>query len=246
MNTLKLVGGSLVALLGGVVARDRRRLTPAQKCQDAIAVGGTEVLRLGVQGAGQVPRRRAVTGTPADCSPTHGHRGDRQGRDEADHQGHRSAPGRWSPAPISDSPARARRRSPTWSTASRTTSTARAPLELIDARYDGLGADRRPLLRKCQKTIGKAVRKGAKLRQKARRKCAKPIALVENPPTPCPDAKAFDAFDKAREKLIILVEKKCNDTQVLDAALKFGGECGDDPRRRAGGGVPVHDVRRAA
>jgi hypothetical protein len=52
-------------------------------------------------------------------------------------------------------------------------------LELIDVAYAGSGQIADPLLRKCQKTIGKSLRKGAKLRQKARRKCAKPIALVE-------------------------------------------------------------------
>ena len=60
---------------------------------------------------------------------------------------------------------------------------------------------------------------------------------------PVPTRRRSLAFDKARDKLISLVEKKCNDTQVLDAALKFGGECGDDRARRAGRGVPVHDVR---
>ena len=100
-------------------------------------------------------------------------------------------------------------------------------LELIDVAYDGSGQIADPLLRKCQKTIGKSLRKGAKLRQKARRKCAKPIALVDGAPAPCPDAKTFTAFDKAREKLVFLVEKTCSDTQVLDAALKIGGECSD-------------------
>jgi phosphodiesterase/alkaline phosphatase D-like protein len=99
---------------------------------------------------------------------------------------------------------------------------------LIDTAYHDSGQITDSLLRTCQKTIGKAVRKGAGARLKARAKCAKAIALVDNPPTRCPDAKAFLALDKARVKLITLVEAKCNDTQVLDAALKFGGDCGDD------------------
>jgi alkaline phosphatase D len=99
--------------------------------------------------------------------------------------------------------------------------------ELIDAAYDDSGQINDTLVRKCQQTIGKALRKGASARQKARRKCAKPIALAPVDGD-CPDTKALLSFDKARVKLITLVEKKCGDTQVVDAALTFGGECGDD------------------
>jgi alkaline phosphatase D len=99
---------------------------------------------------------------------------------------------------------------------------------LIDTAYHEAGQISDVLLRKCQKTIGKAVRKDASARQKARAKCAKPIALVENPPTSCPDAKALLALDKARDKLILLVETKCTDAQVVNAAFDFGGDCGDD------------------
>jgi alkaline phosphatase D len=107
---------------------------------------------------------------------------------------------------------------------------------LIDTAYHDSGQIADALLRKCQKSIGKAVRKGAAARLKARAKCAKPIAQVDNPPTRCPDAKAHLAFDKALTKLITLVEASCNDTQVLDAALQFGGDCGDD---RAGAPASV-------
>ncbi len=107
---------------------------------------------------------------------------------------------------------------------------------LIDTAYHDSGQITDLLLRKCQKSIGKAVRKGASARLKARAKCAKPIALVANPATRCPDAKAFLALDKARVKLVTLVETACTDAQVLDAALKFGGDCGDD---RAGAPASV-------
>ena len=89
---------------------------------------------------------------------------------------------------------------------------------LIDTAYHDSGQIADVLLQKCQKTIGKAVRKGAGARLKVRAKCAKPIAQVDNPPTRCPDAKAHEALDKARVKLVTLVEAKCTDAQVLDAA----------------------------
>ena len=55
MNTLKLVGGGLIALAASSVAV--APVTPAQKCQDAIAVAAQKYFDARVQGPGQVPRR---------------------------------------------------------------------------------------------------------------------------------------------------------------------------------------------
>ena len=241
MNTLKLVGGGLIALAASSVAA--AAVTPAQKCQDAIVVAAQKYFDSVYKAQAKCRDQRAVSGLPADCSTD---------------------------PKVTGAVTKAETTLTTKLSAKCTGLVASADLglackgvttltdlvdcitddvngpralELIDVAYDGSGQITDPLLRKCQKTIGKSLRKGAKLRQKARRKCAKSIALVDGAPAPCPDAKTFTAFDKAREKLVFMVEKTCSDTQVLDAALKIGGECSDTAPRRAGRGIPAHDVR---
>jgi alkaline phosphatase/alkaline phosphatase D len=227
MNTLKLVGGSLVAL-AAVSSIAVAAVTPAQKCQDTVVKGGQKYFDSVYKAQAKCRDGRAVTGLPADCSVD---------------------------PKVTTAVAKAETTLTTkvsakcgdplvaqgdFGLACKGVATVTAlvdcitddvtgprALVLIDVAYDGSGQIADPLLRKCQKTIGKSLRKGASLRQKARRKCAKPIALVEGAAASCPDAKAFAAFDKAREKLIFQVEKVCSDTQVLDAALKIGGECSD-------------------
>src|SRR5262245_31434063 len=98
---------------------------------------------------------------------------------------------------------------------------------LIVTAYGTSGQINDALLRTCQKSIGKAIRKDASTRQKARRSCAKPKSPGPRVEVLCPDAKTAKKLAKSRDKLIGKVEGKCDDTQVLDAALQVGGECAD-------------------
>jgi hypothetical protein len=207
-------------------------LTPEQKCQDAIAGSAAQVLGGPLQGAGEVSRRARRQRHAADCAtdlPT------LQAIGKAETKLRDKLAAKCPGGLIAQTDLGLACKG----AASVRTSTlhhhrrARASADLlIDTAYHTSGQITDPLLRKCQKTLAKALLKGSSARQKARGKCAKPIALVENPPTICPDEKAFLALDKARTKLITIVEAACSDTQVLDAALKFGGDCGDDRAAR--------------
>ncbi len=228
MQSIRIVGGSIAALVASA-SLAIGGLTPAQKCQDAIATSAQKYFDGRYKALAKCHDARAGSGTPADCATdptvvaaiasaetklTTKITAKCQGGLIAQTDLGLACTGAATVADVVDC----------------VTDDIHGPRadELIDAGYDDSGQIADPLLRKCQKTIGKALRKGASARQKARRKCAKPIALVENAPGACPDPKALAAFDKARDKLILLVEKKCTDAQVLDAALVFGGECGDD------------------
>ena len=225
MNTLKLVGGGLIALVASSVAV--AAVTPAQKCQDAIVVAAQKYFDSVYKAQAKCRDQRAVSGTTRRLlDRSRGHRRGREGRDDLDDQAVVEVPGLVASADLGLA---CKGVTTVTDLVDCITDDVNGPraLELIDVAYDGSGQITDPLLRKCQKTIGKSLRKGAKLRQKARRKCAKPIALVERRAGHLSGREgASTAFDKAREKLVFLVEKKCNDTQVLDAALKFGGECG--------------------
>jgi phosphodiesterase/alkaline phosphatase D-like protein len=212
-------------------------LTPEQKCQDAIAGAARKYFDARYKALAKCQDAKAVTGTPADCTV-----------DGAVTTAIATAETKLSDKITAKCPGvlinstdlgLACRFSVTVSdVVDCVTNEVHGPHadRLIDTAYHDSGQISDSLLRTCQKTIGKAVRKGAGAHLKARAKCAKNIALVNNPPYRCPDAKAFLALDKARTKLITLVEAKCDDTQVLNAALEFGGDCGDD---RAGAPASV-------
>jgi len=96
--------------------------------------------------------------------------------------------------------------------------------ELIETAYDGTGVISNPAVRLCQKTIGKAARKAAGQRQKAREKCNNKELKDALFPS-CPDATTEKALRKAIGKLTTLVEKRCPDAVVTDASLDFGFPC---------------------
>jgi hypothetical protein len=204
-------------------------LTPEQKCQDAIAGSARKYYDARYKALAKCRDGRAVTGTPADCST------DQAVLDaitkattKLSDKVTAKCPGTF--AADADLGLACKNALTVNDVVTCITEDVHGPNAdlLIDTAYHTSGQIADPLLRKCQKTIGKALRKGTGARQKARAKCAKPIALVENPPTICPNEKALLALDKARTKLITIIETACSDTQVLDAALKFGGDCGDD------------------
>jgi alkaline phosphatase D len=95
--------------------------------------------------------------------------------------------------------------------------------ELIETTYDGVDVISNPVVRLCQRTIGKAARKAAGQRQRAREKCNNKELRGEL--FPCPDAKAQKTLGKAIGKLTTLVEKRCPDSVVTDAEIEFGFPC---------------------
>jgi phosphodiesterase/alkaline phosphatase D-like protein len=95
--------------------------------------------------------------------------------------------------------------------------------ELIETTYDGVGVISNPVVRLCQRTIGKAARKAAGQRQRAREKCNNKELRGEL--YPCPDAKATKVLGKATGRLTTLVEKRCPDSVVTDAEIEFGLPC---------------------
>ena len=227
MRTRTIVTGSLAAVVA-VSSLATAGLTPAQKCQDAIASSAQKYFDAVYKAEAKCRDGRAATGAPADCSVDATVTAAIAGA-ETKLTAKITAK---CPGPLvaqTDLGLACAGAATVTDVVACVTDDVHGPRAraLIDAAYDASGQIADPLVRKCEQTVGKALRKGASLRQKARRKCAKPIALVENATGACPDAKAFKSFDKARDKLILLVEQKCDDTQVLDAALKFGGECGD-------------------
>ncbi len=227
MKTLAVVTASVLALFASSLPV-RAGLTPAQNCQDTIVSAAQKYFDAVYKAEAKCRDGRAVTGAPADCSI-----------DPGVTAAIATAEGKLSSKITAKCPGGVVAQTDLGLACAGAatvgdvvdciTDDVHGPRakELVDAVYDDSGQITDALLRKCEQTISKAVRKGAKLRQKARRKCAKPIALVESAPGDCPDLKAFKSFDKARDKLTVLVEKKCSDTQVLDAALEFGGECAD-------------------
>jgi alkaline phosphatase D len=227
MRTHSIVAGSLAALLASS-SLATAGLTPAQKCQDAIASAAQKYFDAVYKAEAKCRDGRAATGTPADCSVDPAVTGAiATAETKLTMKVTIKCPGTL--VAQTDLGLACAGAATVTDVVDCVTDDVHGPRarELIDAAYDASGQITDSLLRKCEQSVSKAVRKGATLRQKARRKCAKPIALVENPPTTCPDAKALTSFDKARDKLVLLVEKKCDDMQVLVAALQFGGECGD-------------------
>jgi len=100
--------------------------------------------------------------------------------------------------------------------------------ELIDAGYGDSGQVSAVVLRRCQRAIGRGIRKAASARARARAQCARALTLVAGGSGSCPDERTFQVLDRRRAQLVALIEARCDDAQVLDAALEFGGECGDD------------------
>ncbi|HEV7732421.1 MAG TPA: alkaline phosphatase D family protein [Candidatus Binatia bacterium] len=96
---------------------------------------------------------------------------------------------------------------------------------LITTIYDGVGAIADPAQLLCQKSIGKAARKDAGARQKAREKCEK--KRVAGAVDICPDAKTLATMDKQRLKLIDAVEKRCPLMFAAEPSpdLDFGFPC---------------------
>ncbi len=215
-----LVASASVALAG---------LTPAQKCQDTIAVAGRKYFESRYKAEAKCRDQRAASGSPADCSIDPDVL-DRIASAEAKLSTKLNSMCAGALAAQTDLGLACAGAASVGDLVDCITDDVHGPraAELLDAAYGDSGQISDVMLRICQKSIGKALRKGASMRQKARRKCAKPIALVPGAEDDCPEAATFATFDKARDKLITAVEKKCNDVQVLDAALEFGGECGDD------------------
>src|SRR5262245_20475370 len=228
MKSISIAAGcGAVLVVSGTLALAAQ--TPAQKCQDAIASAARKYFDSRYKAQAKCRDKRAVSGTPADCSV-----------DPAVTDAIASAESRLSTRITTMCPGGVVAQTdlglackgaltPT-DVVDCVTDDVHGPRvdELIAAGYDASGQISNAAVRICQKTISKALRKGASTRQKTRRACAKKIALVEDAPEICPDAHALASLDRARDKLITLVEQKCDDTQVLDTALKFGGECGDD------------------
>ena len=227
MRSTTIIAGA-AAVLAVSASLAGAALTPGQKCQDAIAGAARKYFDGRYKALAKCRDARAVSGTPADCAT------DADVLDAID-----TAEAKLGTKVTAKCPGGLIAQADL-GLACKGAATVNDVVDcitgvngpgadlLIDTAYHDSGQITDVLLQKCQKTIGKAVRKGAGARLKARAKCAKLIAQVENPPTRCPDTKALEALDKARVKLITLVETKCTDAQVIDAALKFGGDCGDD------------------
>ena len=199
--------------------------TPEQKCQDTIANAATKYFGARYKVRSKCEDAQAVAGTPADCTtdPTVV-----AGLTTATTKLTAKVTARCAPAVLANVELGGA------CTGAVTTATvvscitddvhgARAE-ELLATAYDSTGQITDALLRTCQKTLAKTLGKDAVGRQKLRRGCAK--KFVAGGPQ-CPDAKAAAKFAKSRDKLIAKVEAKCSDTQVLDAAIKFGAFCGD-------------------
>jgi phosphodiesterase/alkaline phosphatase D-like protein len=225
MRSITIVAAVLVACVSPALGA----LTPEQKCQDAIAGAARKYFEGRYKAQAKCQDAKAVSGTPADCAADPDVI-DKIATAEAKLTSKITAKCPGLLVASTDLGLACKGALTVNDVVACVRDDEHGPHadRLIDTAYHDSGQITDELLRKCQKSIGKAVRKDASARLKARAKCAKPIALVDNPPTRCPDAKAFLALDKARTKLITLVETACNDTQVLDAALQFGGDCGDD------------------
>src|SRR5262245_66123141 len=228
-STIVLIGS--IVTLTGTAPRVHGAVSAPQQCQDAIAVGARKYFESRYKAQSRCHDRRAQTGAPADCAsdPKVLSAIATAGTKLTAKVNSKCTGGLLLAVDLGLACDGAATVPDVVACIANEVHGPRAD-ELIDAAYGDSGQITDVLLRNCQKAIGKALRKDAGKRQKVRRTCAKPLALVNSAQweDSCPDAAAFAALDKARDNLIELVEKKCSDTQVLAAALEFGGECGDD------------------
>ena len=226
MRSALSIAGALA--LAAAASSVQGAVTPAQKCQDGIAKAAGKYFETRAKVLGKCHDARGKNGVPADCAtdPTVID-GIATAEDKLSDKVTAKCPGGL--VAQTDLGLACKGAATVSDVVDCVTDDVHGPRaeELIDAGYDGTGQITDSALLNCQKTIGKAIRKHAATRQKVRAKCAKGIALVANAATTCPDEKAQLKLDKARDKTVMLVEKKCSDTQVLDAAITFGGECGD-------------------
>ncbi|MCW5893151.1 MAG: alkaline phosphatase D family protein [bacterium] len=228
--------GIIVAFVVTVVAHGAVAApTPAQKCQDAIASAAGKYFGTRAKTLGKCRDGRAASGTPADCASDAGVVTSlAKAQDKLTKSVTAKCPG----ATIADADLglACDGAATVGDVVTCVVAAVHGPRadELIDTGYDDAGQLADAGVRACQKTIGKAIQKAANARLKLRRACAKK-AVFSGSGARCPDEKTLAKLDKAREKLIAVVETKCTDAQVLDAAIEFGGECGDT---RAG--APVH------
>lgn len=209
--------------------------TPAQKCQDAIASAAGKYFGAVAKALGKCEDKQAATGAPADCAVD---AGVTSALAKAQDKLQKSVTAKCPDTTIADGDLGLACEAAVTvnDVVGCVVSAVHGPraAELIDTGYDDVGQLSDAAVRACQKTIGKAIQKAANARIKQRRACAKKLVFTGGSGR-CPDEKTLAKLDKAREKLLSLVESKCTDALVLDAAIEFGGACGDT---RAG--APVH------
>ena len=219
---------AVAVLLFASASASHAGMTPSQKCQDAVATAASKYFDARYKAEAKCLDNRAKTGTPADCSTDAAvTTAITAAQTKLSAKINAKCPG--TTAADLDLGLACESAATTGDIVTCITSAAHGPLadDAIDLAYHDSGQITDSLLRTCQKSISKAIRKDAGARQKARAKCGKKLTQVESTSMPCPDAKAFTALDKARDALIAYVEKKCTDAQVVNAALKVGGECND-------------------
>jgi cysteine-rich repeat protein len=79
-------------------------------------------------------------------------------------------------------------------------------------------------VQKCQRSVGKNVEKFFKAKRKALAKCEDGI-IKSGGGGPCPDSKANDKINKARQGLLDKIDKDCGKKEDLNQD-DFGGPCG--------------------